>query len=30
MVIRTYGIHKNLHIYPFLLTKFGPINYGPP
>ena len=25
-----YGIHKNLHIQPFLLTIFGPINYGPP
>ena len=27
---RTYGIHKNLYIYPFLLTIFGPIDYGPP
>ena len=26
----TYGIHKNLYISPFLLTKFGAINYGPP
>ena len=30
IVSRTYGIHKNLYMYPFLLTIFGPINYGPP
>ena len=30
VVNRTYGTHKNLCIYLFLLTKFGPINYGPP
>ena len=30
IVIRTCGIHKNLYIYPLLLTIFGPINYGPP
>ena len=30
IVNRTYGIHKNLYIYPFLLTIFGPINYVPP
>ena len=29
IVNRTNGIHKNLYIYPFLLTIFGPINYGP-
>ena len=29
IVNRTYGTHKNLYIYPFLLTIFGPINYGP-
>ena len=28
IVHRTYGIHKNPYIYPFLLTTFGPINYG--
>ena len=27
---RTYDIHKNLYIEPFLLTIFGPVNYGPP
>ena len=27
---RTYGIDKNLHIYLFLLTIFGPNYYGPP
>ena len=27
---RTYGIHKNLYTYLFLLTIFGPVNYGPP
>ena len=26
----TYGTHKNLFIYLFLLTIFGPIYYGPP
>ena len=30
IVNRTYGIHKTLYISPFLLTTFGPINYGPP
>ena len=25
-----YRLHKNLYIYPFLLTIFSPINYGPP
>ena len=30
IVNRTYGIDKNLNIPPFLLTIFGPINYGPP
>ena len=30
IVNRTYGIHKHLYIRPFLLTIFGPINYGPP
>ena len=30
IVNRTYGIHKNLYIQPFLPTLFGPINYGPP
>ena len=28
-VNRTYGIHKNLYIYLFFLTIFGPIYYGP-
>ena len=27
---RTYGKDKNLDIYVFLLTIFGPIYYGPP
>ena len=27
LVNRTYGIHKNLYVQPFLLTIFGPINY---
>ena len=27
---RTYATHKNLNNYLFLLTKFGPIYYGPP
>ena len=30
IVNRTYGIHKNHDISPFLLTIFGPITYGPP
>ena len=30
IVKKTCGIHKNLYISPFLLTIFGPINYGPP
>ena len=30
IVDRTYRIHKNLYIYLFLLTIFGPIYYGPP
>ena len=34
IVNRTYGTHKNLDIYLFLLTMFGPtgrsIYYGPP
>ena len=30
IVNRTYGTHKNLYIYVFLPTIFGPINYGPP
>ena len=30
IVNRTYVLHKNLYISPFLLTIFGPINYGPP
>ena len=30
IVDRTYGIHKNLYIYLFLLRIFGPIYYGPP
>ena len=30
IVNRTYGIHKNLYVEPFLLTIFGPVNYGPP
>ena len=30
IVNRAYGTHKNLHIYLFLLTIFGPIYYGPP
>ena len=30
IVNRTYGIHKTLYIYLFLLTIFGPVNYGPP
>ena len=29
-VNRTYGTHKNRHIYHFLLTISGPIYYGPP
>ena len=30
IINRTYGSHKNLYIPLFLLTIFGPINYGPP
>ena len=30
IVNRTYGIHKSVHIQTFLLTIFGPINFGPP
>ena len=30
IVSRTYGINKNLYIYPNLQTILGPINYGPP
>ena len=30
LVNRTYGGHKNLHIYLFLLTIFGPTYYRPP
>ena len=30
IVDRTYGAHKNLCIYFFLPTMFGPIYYGPP
>ena len=30
IVKRTYGMHKNLYISLFLLTRFGPIYYGPP
>ena len=30
IVNRTYGTHKNLYVSPFLLTIFGPVNYGPP
>ena len=30
IVNRTYGTPKNPYIYPFLLTTFGPIYYGPP
>ena len=30
IVNRTYGVNKNLYIQPFLLTIFGPINYGAP
>ena len=30
LVNRTYGVHKNLYIKPFLLTIFGPVNYAPP
>ena len=29
-VNRTYGTHKKLDTYVFLLTVFGPIYYGPP
>ena len=30
IVNRIYGVHKNLNIQAFLLTIFGPVNYGPP
>ena len=30
IVNRTYDTHKNLNVQPFLLTIFGPVNYGPP
>ena len=30
IVNRAYGTHKNLYISVFLLTIFGPINFGPP
>ena len=30
IVNRTYGTHKHLHIFLFLLTIFDPIYYGPP
>ena len=30
IVYRAYGTHKNLYIYLFLLTIFGPVYYGPP
>ena len=30
IVDRACGIHKKLQIWPFLLTIFGPIYYGPP
>ena len=30
IVNSTYVTHKNLYVSPFLLTVFGPINYGPP
>ena len=30
IVNRTCSIHKNLYIQLFLITIFGPINYGPP
>ena len=30
IVNRTYGEHRNLYISQHLLTKFGPIYYGPP
>ena len=29
LINRTYVIHNNLYISPFLQTIFGPINYGP-
>ena len=29
IVNRTYGTHKKLYIFLFLLTKFGPIYHGP-
>ena len=30
IVNRTYGTHKHLYIFLFLVTIFGPISYGPP
>ena len=30
IVNRTYRTHKNLYLQHFLLTIFGPVNYGPP
>ena len=30
IVNRTYGTHKNLYIYLFSLTIFGPVYYDPP
>ena len=30
IVNRTYGTHKNLYIFIFLLTMFGSIYFGPP
>ena len=30
LVNRTYGVHKNPYISPFLPTIFGPVNYAPP
>ena len=30
VVNRTYDTRKNLYTSSFLLTIFGPINYGPP
>ena len=30
IVNTTSGTHKNLYVKAFLLTIFGPVNYGPP
>ena len=30
IVNRTYGTHKNIHIFIFLLKKIDPLYYGPP